>query len=211
MWRNAINFVLESFITAHNEVGARLCFHRCVWFCSQGGVCLSACWDKHPLGADTPRADTPPGADTPEQTPRGADTPRADTPRADTPRSRHPMGADTPQQQTPPEADPPREETPPGSRHPLEQTPPLQSMLGDTVNAQVVRILLECNLVLIMIALPLSIQLSWMSQIEMGLYKFEWGTWNASETKVTQKSPTNVTGNHGKTNSWLHDTYTPKH
>ena len=31
---------------------------------------------------------------------------------------------------------------PPGNRH-----PPAQSMLGDTVNARVVRILLECNLV----------------------------------------------------------------
>ena len=24
-------------ITAHNEVGARLCFYTCLWFCSQGG------------------------------------------------------------------------------------------------------------------------------------------------------------------------------
>ena len=38
---------------------------------------------------------------------------------------------------------PPAEQTPPpGSRH-----PPVQSMLGDTVNARAVRILLECNLV----------------------------------------------------------------
>ena len=44
---------------------------------SQGGVCLSACWDTHPPGGDyppeldTPREhDTPPRADTPlEQTP----------------------------------------------------------------------------------------------------------------------------------------------
>ena len=65
---------------------------------------------------------------------------------------------------TPPRADSPQEQTPPGSRYPLEQTPPLgadtllgadtplplphwQSMLGDTVNTQVVCILLECNLV----------------------------------------------------------------
>ena len=33
---------------------------------------------------------------------------------------------------------------PPGSRH-----PPVQSMLGDTVNTRAVRILLECNLVLL--------------------------------------------------------------
>ena len=43
-----------------------------------------------------------------------------------------PLGADTPR------ADTPHRETPP---------PPAQSMLGDTVNAQAVRILLECNLV----------------------------------------------------------------
>ena len=43
----------------------------------------------------------------------------------------------------------PQEQTPPGRRHPpWEQTPPpAQSMLGDTVNAREVRILLECNLV----------------------------------------------------------------
>ena len=74
--------------TARNEVGARLCFHRRVWFCSQrGGVCLSACWDTPLL---------------PEQTSPWADS----------------------------------------------RQPPLQSMLGDTVNARAVRILLECNLVL---------------------------------------------------------------
>ena len=54
------------------------------------------------------------------------------------PRSRHPSPreADTHREQAPPEADPPQ-----------KQTPPAQSMLGDMVNAQVVRILLECNLV----------------------------------------------------------------
>ena len=53
----------------------------------------------------------------------------ADTPGADTPWSRHPL----------------REQT-----SPPEQTPPPQeqSMLRDTVNTRVVRILLECNLVL---------------------------------------------------------------
>ena len=41
--------------TARNEVGARLCFYTCLWFCSQGGVCLSVCWDTHPPGkADPP-------------------------------------------------------------------------------------------------------------------------------------------------------------
>ena len=74
------------------------------------------------------------------------------------PRSRHaPPGADTP---PPPQsrqshpAPPGSDMPPPQSRHPLEQIPPweqtpppVQSMLGDTVNARAVRILLECNLV----------------------------------------------------------------
>ena len=57
-----------------NEVGARLYFHRRVWFCSQGGVCLSAYWDT-PL-----RPGTPPGP--------GTHTP--------TPWTRHPSGPGTP-------------------------------------------------------------------------------------------------------------------
>ena len=50
-----------------------------------------------------------------------------------------------PQEQVPPapRAGTPQEQAPPKSRHP----PPAQSMLGDTVNARVVRILLECKLV----------------------------------------------------------------
>ena len=33
-----------SLITARNEVGARLCFYTCLWFCSGGGwVVISAC------------------------------------------------------------------------------------------------------------------------------------------------------------------------
>ena len=45
---------------------------------------------------------------------------------------------------TPPEQTP----RPPGADTLLqEQTPPVQSMLGNTVNARAVRILLECNLV----------------------------------------------------------------
>ena len=56
----------------------------CQEFCSQRGVCLSACWDTTP-GADTPQEQTPPRADIPreqtylqEQTPSlGSDTPLA--------------------------------------------------------------------------------------------------------------------------------------
>ena len=52
-----------------------------------------------------------------------------------------------------PQSDTPLDQTPP-SRHPLDQTPPgadppKRSMLGDTVNARSVRILLECKLVFI--------------------------------------------------------------
>ena len=45
----------------------------CQSFCSQGGVCLSACWDtpllgsRHPPGADSPPGSKPRGADTPPQ------------------------------------------------------------------------------------------------------------------------------------------------
>ena len=39
--------------TARNEVGARLCFHRRVWFCSQGG-CLPQCMLGYPPGTDPP-------------------------------------------------------------------------------------------------------------------------------------------------------------
>ena len=65
------------------------------------------------------------------------------------PMSRHPPnGAEiphpTPQEQTPPWDQVPHWE----QTTPLEQTPPLaKCMLGNTVNARAVRILLECNLV----------------------------------------------------------------
>ena len=72
-----------------------------------GGVCLSACWDAHPPGADTPL---------------GADTPRTRHP----PGTRHPHGADTPGSRHPPRADTPWEQTPPRSPPgipPGKQTP----------------------------------------------------------------------------------------
>ena len=59
-----------------------------------------------------------------------------------------------PPEQTPPGADSPGADTPPGA-----DIPPTQSMMGDTVNARAVRILLECNLVPFKI-LFLSISLS---------------------------------------------------
>ena len=97
----------------------------CVILFTGGGVCLSACWDTTlPEQTPAPQSRHPPAADTP----LGADTPLEQAP--------NPPGADTPLR-----ADTPRADTP------LEQTPPVQSMLGDTVNARAVCILLECNLV----------------------------------------------------------------
>ena len=91
---------------------------------------------RHPPEQTPPRSRHPQEQTSPwEQTPPGADTPsRADTPREQTPPEQTPLRADTPWKQTTP-----------GSRHPPEQTPP-GSMLGNTVNARAVGILLECNL-----------------------------------------------------------------
>ena len=50
------------FITAHNEVGSRLCFHRHVWFCSQG-ECLP-----HPPSGDNPHSRHPPQQTAPRTT-----------------------------------------------------------------------------------------------------------------------------------------------
>ena len=88
---------LHGIFTARNEVGARLCFHRHVWFCSQGGSA-----PVH-AGINPPQSRHPP----PE-----ADTPQSRHP----PRSRHPPEADTPLEQTS-RADPPGVDTP-WSRHP---------------------------------------------------------------------------------------------
>ena len=52
----------------------RLCFYTCLSFCSQGGFCLSACWD------------IPPGADPP-----GTDPLPSGAPRKQTPLSRRPL------------------------------------------------------------------------------------------------------------------------
>ena len=103
---------------------------------------------------------TPPGPGTPPRTrytppdqvhpPRTRYTPLGQVP----PRTRYtPPGPGTPPQtrytpltrctHPPDQVHPPQARYPPGTRY----TPPVQSMLGDTVNTWVVRILLECNLV----------------------------------------------------------------
>ena len=61
------------FFTVRNEVAKVMFLHlsvilfmgRGLWFCSRGGVCLSACWDTTP----SPQEQTPP----PEQTATAAD------------------------------------------------------------------------------------------------------------------------------------------
>ena len=86
---------------------------------STGGVCLSACWDTTPLGADSPL----------EQA--------------------HPLGADPLLEQAPhPGAGtPPPSRQPPGTRPPLEQTPPRDHPPSRCLLLQMVCILLECILV----------------------------------------------------------------
>ena len=56
----------------------------CHSFCSQGGVCFSACWDNTPPWEQTP----PLGGD-----PLGSRHPQEQTPPPDTPQSRHPPGS----------------------------------------------------------------------------------------------------------------------
>ena len=59
---NQLVLFLFCFFIASKLSLRRLCFYTCLSFCSQGGVCLSACWDTHthPPWTDTsPRADTP--------------------------------------------------------------------------------------------------------------------------------------------------------
>ena len=125
------------------------------------GVCLSTGGvpdQVHPGTRYTPRSrhpqeQTPPLEQTPPSSkhlPGSKHPPRADTPQQQTPS----LGADTPQADTHQEQTSPWEQTPPGadtthgSRHPQSRhPPPAKSMLGDTVNARAVRILLECNLV----------------------------------------------------------------
>ena len=117
---------------------ARLCYHTCVSFCSQGGVYLSACSGTIPQSRHMPRnRHIPPRAETPREQTQNQRRP---------PGSRHPPGEDLP-----PRADTPHSRYPPGGDNPrtdIPHPPPLpQSILGYTVNARAVCILLECNLV----------------------------------------------------------------
>ena len=116
----AVHILLECIlVTTRNKVGARLYFHRRVWFCSLGGLpqCMLG---YHPLDQAPPWEQAPP-------------------------QTRHPPGLGTPQTRQPPRAGTPPDQAP---SQPGSPPPPVQSMLRDTVNARAVRILLECNLVL---------------------------------------------------------------
>ena len=98
----------------------------------------------HPPGPGTPPDQVHPLDQVP---PLGPGTPTPDQvhpPAPGTPQTRY-----TPQDQVPPRpGTPPLHQVPPGpGTPPRDQVhPPVQSMLGDTVNARSVRILLECNL-----------------------------------------------------------------
>ena len=59
--KTGINQMWSSmFITARNEVGARLYFHRRVWFCSQGGSASVHAGIPPPPGPGTPPLDQAP-------------------------------------------------------------------------------------------------------------------------------------------------------
>ena len=87
-----VDSVFQQIFTVRNVVAERLCFHRRLSFCSQGG-CIPAC-----TGADTPPGQTPlwadrhPQADTPGQKPPWADTPGQTRPQADTSSNGHCSG-----------------------------------------------------------------------------------------------------------------------
>ena len=149
----ALTYVI---FTARNEVGARLCFYRCVWFCSQGGGVPDQV--PPPRTRYTPLDQVhPPGPGTPPRT--RYTSPGPGTPPRD---QVHPPGPGTSpwDQVHPPDQVPPQTRyTLPDQVHPPDQVhlPPDQVHLppdqvhptdqGDTVYARAVRILLECILV----------------------------------------------------------------
>ena len=58
---NIINLMLEHLLPPATKLGQGYVFTRVCDFCSQEGVCLSACWDTHPPpGKDPPWQGTPP-------------------------------------------------------------------------------------------------------------------------------------------------------
>ena len=117
-YTDVCNYPFDFIITARNEVGARLCFYRCVWFCSQWG------YGTPPGTRYTPRDQVhPPGPGTPpigtRYTPRTRYTPPD---QAHPPRTRY-----APQDQVPPQdqVHPRDRYTPPDQAHtPQDQVHP---------------------------------------------------------------------------------------
>ena len=166
--RSSIFSIIETFLPSATKL-RRLCFYRHLSVHRGEGVSASM----HG-GIPHPPEQTPPRADTQEQTPPwsrqppGADTPPKQTPpleqttpwsrhppqsrplpRADPPEQTHPPAEQTsrsrpPQEQTPQSRHPPRRADTPQSRHPPEQTPPPPEIRP---LLRTVRILLECILV----------------------------------------------------------------
>ena len=127
-----------------NEVWGKVIFlHLSVILFTRGGLpqCMLG---YHPRENAPPRTMHPPGPWTSPGTMHPSPSGTMHTPPQDhahTPRTMHsPQGPCTP---------PPRTMHPlPGTMHPPGiMHPPAQSILGDTVNARAVRILLECNFV----------------------------------------------------------------
>ena len=117
-----------SFITARNEVRARLCFYRCVLFCSQGGEYLTRYPPTRyttPRTKYTPRDQVhPPGPGTPPSAPGTRYTPHSPWDQVHPPGTRY-----TPQDQVHPPGPgtPPRPGTPPQDQvHPLGPGTPLR-------------------------------------------------------------------------------------
>ena len=77
---NRIHKLWNKIITVRKRSLRRLCFYTCLSFCPQGGVCLSACWDTHPLGQTSLRTDTPLGRHPPGRHPPGKTPPRQTPP-----------------------------------------------------------------------------------------------------------------------------------
>ena len=120
--------------------------------CGQGNIFTSVCQEFCPQGGGLPQCMM--GYHHYHPLPR-PDSPRPDSPRPDTPQTRH----------TPPPGTrhPPPTRHPPQNRHPPDQTSPgTRPPPQDTVNERLVRILLECILVLaIFCQKMLDIQKNW--------------------------------------------------
>ena len=144
--QQTVHILLECIlVTGHNKFVAKVIFLHLFVILFTGGVCLSACWDTIPPGAD------PPGADTPRTRPSQSRPPqsRHPPPLGPDPLQQIPLGPDSPGADTPPGPDPTSSRNPPPEQTPPwgADTPPPGSRLQHTVYERPVRILLKCILV----------------------------------------------------------------